>query len=142
MITKDFMMATDSIIERIQKASALFVNGNVMVAIPQVAERSAGGIVISEGQKDLEHRLQGFGRILALPINLDPEKGDAPLKVGDFADFVHTSVYKKDPKILKYLLKLNLPENLLYIVSDPEFLCLWPKESVPLFSDELEQKAN
>lgn len=133
MITQEFMIATDAIISRLKEKDAQFVNGNVLIAIPEVRQKTEGGIVLSEGTKELEQNRQGFGRILALPINLNPEAGDAPLKIGDFADFVHTSVYKKDPKVLRHLLKLNLPENLLYIVSDPEFLCVWPQAAVMVF---------
>ena len=133
-VTKDFITITDKLIDLVKLRNIVLENGNVLVAKPQVEEKTEGGIYISNETKEKEQYTTGFGRIIAIPRNLRPsnkdgEPMDADIRVGDYVIYSHATHYRPTLTGLRVVLGVSdFPDHFLYVVSDPEILMTVKKD--------------
>lgn len=133
VISKVFKEQTDQMIEAIKNKVKAVENGNILVAKPSLEEKTAGGLYVSSGHKELQEKLAGFGRIVGMARNIlayDDGKitGDVDCEVGDYVLFVHEATYKPPRIILQKIFGIEYPENFLWATTDKEIIAVFKPE--------------
>lgn len=131
MVTKEFVKLTDKIIAGLKELT-ITGNGNVLIAKPPVEERTQGGLYISDGERELEHKKRGFGRVLSIPVNLNPEAGDLDLRPGDYVFYTWTAENPVNREQLGALLGVSIPKEMLAHTQDAEIILQVDPKKVPV----------
>lgn len=129
------MELSDRMIEAVAKNTRAVENGNILVCKPAFEEKTASGLYISQGHRDLKEKLAGIGRVVGLARNILPYDdgkmtGDIDVDVGDFILFVHEAVYKPPRDWLQKIYGFEWPENFLWTTTDKEVLLVFKKEEL------------
>lgn len=117
-------------IEAIKLKVKAVENGNILIAKPSFEEKTAGGLYVSSGHKELQEKLAGFGRIVGMARNILPFDdgkitGDVDCEIGDYVLFVHEATYKPPRIILQKIVQFDYPENFLWSITDKEVICVF-----------------
>lgn len=122
MITKEFTELTNMLIQRINEKEVTLGNGNVLLAKPQVQEKTAGGLFLADEFREHEHKKAGFAKVLAIPSNLSPADGDIDIKPGDYVFFTYVADNPIYYAALGQILNVNIPKETVFYTSDAEII--------------------
>lgn len=130
MVTKEFVQLTNKLIKGIKEHKITVGNGNVLIAKPPVEEKTRGGIVIADMARELEQKRMGFGKVIAIPTNLDPDNGDIDIKPGDYVWFVFVSDNPIHYKSIGQITGVDIPKETLFYTGDNEIIAKISGEAV------------
>ena len=122
MIDKKFIELTNKLISLYQELAIDVGNGNVILAKPPVEAVTKGGLHIPDEARELESKLAGFAKVIAIPNNLDPDNGDLNIKPGDYVWFTHVADQPIYRKALEKLGDLQIPKEMLFYTGDNEII--------------------
>lgn len=122
MVNKEFIELTNKLISGIKEKGITVGNGNVLIAKPQVEEKTRGGIVIADMARELEQKRMGFGKVISIPTNLDPDNGDLDIKPGDYIWFVFVSDSPIHYKSISQITGVDIPKETLFYTGDNEII--------------------
>ena len=133
MIAKDFVEQSDKLIEAFKALRLSTGNGNVIIAKPVLHVTKGKGLIItSSAHQTRELKRSGFGRIISIPNNLDPSKGDMDLKVGNYCFYTFASENPIYRPAFEDLAGMQIREEFLTFTSDAEIIIQVPSEFVPI----------
>lgn len=135
MVSKEFVELSDKLIIGFQEKRILVGNGNVIIAKPTAEEKTKGGIVIADITRELDQKRMGFGRVIAIPQNLDPANGDIDIKPGDYIWFVFVSDSPIHYKSIGEIVGVTIPKETVFFTGDNEIIA-------KVSSDEVHAKSN
>lgn len=122
MVDKKFIELTNKLISLYQELAIDVGNGNVILAKPPVEAVTKGGLHIPDEARELESKLAGFAKVIAIPNNLDPDNGDLNIKPGDYVWFTHVADQPIYRKALEKLGDLQIPKEMLFYTGDNEII--------------------
>ena len=122
MVDKKFIELTNKLISLYQELAIDVGNGNVILAKPPVEAVTKGGLHIPDEARELESKLAGFAKVIAIPNNLDPDNGDLNIKPGDYVWFTHVADQPIYRKVLEKLGDLQIPKEMLFYTGDNEII--------------------
>ena len=129
-IKPEFIEFTNRLVEQIKNKNLVFGNGNVLIAKPPSEEVTKGGIIIADVARELESRRSGFGKVIALPNNLEPKDGDIPITIGCYVFFTYVSDLPLNYKAISEITGVPIPKETLFYTADSEIICTVSAEHV------------
>lgn len=111
-LTKEFFDKTDALIKHINSLSDFKMwNGEILIAKPLPAEKTKGGLVLTEEYTRRENYFNGTGRVLKMPeTSFSTTFGtlETPaIKQGDVVLFNYAHRHKPNPAAMNFLLEEN-----------------------------------